>query len=116
MDKENMFVIDWLNEIIKNEDDWILFYSSSEVKLLAEKTLATLKEQEELLHKKQKDIDKLCIEISRLKHKLHPIPDCEHAEHDGAGCLGYSGCSQDDEPIDACKNCDRYTGNIVREW
>ncbi len=48
--------------------------------------------------------------------KKHNRPDCEHAEHDGAGCLGYSGCSQDDEPIDACKNCDRYTGNIVREW
>lgn len=71
MDKENMFVIDWLNEIIKDEDDWILFYSSSEVKLLAEKTLATLKEQEELLHKKQEDIDRLCSEISQLKHRLN---------------------------------------------
>ena len=38
-------------------------------------------------------------------------PDCEHAEHDGAGCLGYAGCSQDDEPIEACKECDAYTGN-----
>lgn len=25
--------------------------------------------------------------------------DCEHAEHDSKGCLGYSGCSQDDEPM-----------------
>lgn len=33
--------------------------------------LALLKEQEELLHKKEKDIDKLCVEISRLKHKIH---------------------------------------------
>ena len=71
MDRDNLFVVDWLNEIIKDEDDWILFYSSREVKLLAEKTLATLKEQEELLRKKQKDIDKLCIEISQLKHRLY---------------------------------------------
>ena len=49
MNKDNLFVVDWLNEIIKNEDDWILFYSSSEVKLLAEKTLATLKEQEAMI-------------------------------------------------------------------
>ena len=45
-------------------------------------------------------------EIERLKK-----PDCEHAEHDGAGCLGYSGCRQDDEPIDVCKGCREYTGN-----
>lgn len=45
-------------------------------------------------------------EIERLKG-----PDCEHANHDGAGCLGYCGCEQDDEPIDACKQCEKYTGN-----
>ena len=39
-------------------------------------------------------------------------PDCEHAEHDGRGCLGYCGCSEDDEPIDVCKSCERYTGNL----
>lgn len=39
-------------------------------------------------------------------------PDCEHANHDGAGCLGYCRCEQDDEPIDACKECEKYTGNI----
>lgn len=33
--------------------------------------LALLKEQEELLHKKQKDIDRLCVEISELKHQKH---------------------------------------------
>ena len=38
-------------------------------------------------------------------------PDCEHANHDGAGCLGYSSSWQDDEPIDACKECKEYTGN-----
>ena len=41
------------------------------------------------------------------------MPDCEHAEHDGAGCLGYAGCTQDDEPIDVCKYCKDYTGNVV---
>ena len=41
-------------------------------------------------------------------------PDCEHAEHDGTGCLGYCYCGwpQDDEPIEECKRCGKYTGNI----
>ena len=41
-------------------------------------------------------------------------PDCEHAEHDGTGCLGYCYCGwpQDDEPIEECKRCEKYTGNI----
>ena len=39
-------------------------------------------------------------------------PDCEHAEHDGTGCLGYCGCTQDDEPIEFCKRCEKYTGNV----
>ena len=43
-------------------------------------------------------------------------PDCEHAEHDGIGCLGYSGCKQDDEPIEPCKRCEKYTGNVTKEW
>lgn len=42
-------------------------------------------------------------------------PDCEHAEHDGVGCLGYAGCTQDDEPIDVCKTCRKYTGNRYGE-
>ena len=50
-------------------------------------------------------------EIERLKR-----PDCEHATHDGAGCLGYCGCEQDDDPIDACKQCEKYTGNICAEY
>lgn len=54
-DMENGHVFDWLNEIIKNEDEWILFYSSSEVRLLAEKTLAMLKEQEAVTIKKTKE-------------------------------------------------------------
>ena len=49
--------------------------------------------------------------LELLKDRNHP--DCEHAEHDGAGCLGYSG-SHDDEPIDACKNCKKYTGNVTK--
>ena len=39
--------------------------------MLCSDALAMLKEQEELLHKKEKDIDKLCVEISRLKHQIH---------------------------------------------
>ena len=49
-------------------------------------------------------------EIDHLKR-----PDCEHAEHDGVGCLGYSGCTQDDEPIEVCKRCEKYTGNVYEE-
>ena len=49
-------------------------------------------------------------EIEHLKR-----PDCEHAEHDGIGCLGYCGCTQDDEPIESCKRCEKYTGNVYEE-
>lgn len=49
-------------------------------------------------------------EIEHLKR-----PDCEHAEHDGIGCLGYCGCTQDDEPIESCKKCEKYTGNVYEE-
>lgn len=35
--KEKGLVIDWLNEIIDNPEEWKRFYSNSEVKLLAEK-------------------------------------------------------------------------------
>ena len=59
----------------------------------AKDAIALLKEQE--------------AKIERLKR-----PDCEHAEHDGIGCLGYCGCAQDDEPIDTCKRCAKYTGNV----
>ena len=36
-----------------------------------DEAVVLLKEQNELLHKKQKDINRLCNEISRLKHKFH---------------------------------------------
>ena len=54
------------------------------------------------------EVDEI-IEIIEKTYK----PDCEHAEHDGTGCLGYGISSQDDEPIEACKNCNKYTGNVV---
>lgn len=74
-------------------------------------------------HLKELSIGKTCYEcpyfgdnpceIQLIANALELLkkPDCEHAEHDGAGCLGYSGCWQDDEPIDACKGCMEYTGN-----
>ena len=34
-----------------------------------------LKEQRKTLRKKQDDIDRLCVEISQLKHKLHDKPN-----------------------------------------
>ena len=35
--KDKGLVLDWLNEIIDNPEEWKRFYSDSEVKLLAEK-------------------------------------------------------------------------------
>lgn len=46
------------------------------------------------------------IEETLKTHK----PDCDHAEHDSGGCFGYGRNEQDDEPIDACKKCEKYTG------
>lgn len=54
------------------------------------------------------EVDEI-IDIIKKTYK----PECEHAEHDGKGCLGYGISSQDDEPIEACKNCSKYTGNVV---
>ena len=52
--------------------------------------------------------------IGKLKEQKNHLKqqDCEHAEHDGIGCLGYCGCTQDDEPIESCKRCEKYSGNI----
>ena len=41
-------------------------------------------------------------------------PDCKAANHDAGGCLGYGHSENDDEPIDACKACELYTGNRER--
>ena len=49
--------------------------------------------------------------IKLLESQTEHKPDCEHAEHDSGGCLGYGRSEQDDEPIDACKECEKYTGN-----
>lgn len=48
--------------------------------------------------------------IDMLEEDLTSV-DCEAAEHDGKGCLGYS-YQGDDEPIQTCKYCQKYTGNI----
>ena len=87
-------------KVIKETEDGIAFAESRGFGGLANTmrdVLALLKEQE--------------AEIKRRKR-----PDCEHANHDGAGCIGYCGCEQDDEPIDACKRCEKYTGNICAEY
>ena len=67
--------------------------------------------------KKVRLIDACCNAVTLLKEQEAEIehlkrPDCEHAEHDGIGCLGYCGCAQDDEPIESCKRCEKYTGNV----
>lgn len=45
--------------------------------------------------------------------KEYGKPNYEHAEHDGIGCLGYTWCTQDDEPIDACKNVRNILGTFT---
>ena len=57
-------------KIIKNLEFCVNGHFKVELSL-ATKILALLKEQEELLYKKQKDIDRLCNEISEWKHKFH---------------------------------------------
>lgn len=37
-------VTDWLEEIVREPDEWQMFFSSSEVKMLAEDALELLKE------------------------------------------------------------------------
>lgn len=72
-----------MDMIIKGCENWVnthkgenyLLTYSSVVELLA-----LLKEQDRLLHKKQKDIDRLCVEISELKHRIH---DDVMKEHEG---------------------------------
>ena len=38
--------------------------------------------------------------------------DCSKAEHDAGGCLGFSSVN-DDEPVDQCKACPKYTSYEV---
>ena len=72
-----------MDMIIKGCENWVnnhkgknyLLTYSSVVELLA-----LLKEMDGLLHKKQKDIDRLCVEISELKHRIH---DDVMKEHEG---------------------------------
>lgn len=45
-DKEKGNVIDWLTEIVENPEQWAIFYSEIEQKLLAENALALLKDRE----------------------------------------------------------------------
>ena len=60
------------------------------------------------------------VHVGYLIHAIKYLKevDCEHAEQDGLGCLEYCRCEQDDEPIESCKRCEKYTGNIAEkvEW
>lgn len=48
--------------------------------------------------------------IALLKAEPRKV-DCNTANRDAAGCLGYCYSDNDDEPIDVCKRCEQYTGN-----
>lgn len=49
--------------------------------------------------------------VDLLKEQKPKKPDCEAANHDAGGCLGYGYSENDDEPIDVCKVCKKYIGN-----
>ena len=49
MDKIEANIIDWLNDIVKDEEKWNMFYSSSEVRLLAKDTLKLIDQKDETI-------------------------------------------------------------------
>lgn len=53
-------------------------------------------------------------ERKRLAALAKPV-NCHTAEHDFLGCLGYGRHENDDEPVEQCKRCELYTGNIAAE-
>ena len=64
----------------------------------------------------QATADCICeLEEALLEMQKSKKPDCEAANHDAGGCLGYGHSESDDEPIEACKICDMYTGNHERQ-
>ena len=61
-------------KVISEFEDFVKSFSKRDdtyYKGLFISVLSLLKEQERLLRKKQKDIDKLCVEYSNLKHRFH---------------------------------------------
>ena len=49
--------------------------------------------------------------IQALKEKQErEKPNCNRAEWGGDKCLGFGRSENDDEPIDVCKNCEKYIG------
>ena len=78
-------VIKGLQEIV--DDNWMKTHADWYVSVCSD-ALALLKEQDELLHKKHKDIDRLCAEISEWKHKYHdrPLKEQEAVVHPEPSC------------------------------
>lgn len=89
-------------ELLENERDCLQWWSYGDCDMICSE--CDLKRDNGELYDMYTNV------ISVLKE--YGKPDCEHTEHDGIGCLGYAGCTQDDEPIEACKECEKYTGNI----
>jgi len=81
--------------IIKGLEWWVK-HQEGEVLPLAYsavvETLKVLKEQDELLHKKQNDIDRLCNEISEWKHKFHDTPKEQEAIKPKIDAFGHPYC------------------------
>ena len=64
------------DELIKKFSDYVYYFnayctSDAEDHEMLKAVLALLKEHDELLRKKQHDVDRLCNEISEWKHKFH---------------------------------------------
>lgn len=54
--------------------------------------------------------DALDAALALLKERY--VPDCNAANHDGNGCLGYGYDANDDEPIPICRDCKKYTSYV----
>ena len=67
-------VLDWLNKVYIAPSLSYSEYTDDEIRIFAHDALVLLKEQDELLHKLQKDKDKLCLDVSEWKHKYHDRP------------------------------------------
>ena len=70
--------------------------------------IALLKENDELLHKKQKDIDRLCNEISEWKHNYHDRPlKKQEAVAPFHRCIGNEHALIENSHFDFCPYCGR---------
>ena len=80
-------VMSWLEGL--TQDNWREFHSDSEVQNIAKYALELLKEQHELLVKKQKDLNHALNDCAEYRHKIAEqsqivrCKDCKYVECEG---------------------------------